>query len=262
MDFYFEKKRKSFNFFSLAWSIWFLSGMVLIIIDNLDDSIVILILLNLYGLSISISISLFILGFLSYFLKIKTKHLVMPFILISLPALFLILLANYYATVSYFIFISGIILISGLLIPVFNYTRFKIRFGGSIKWYFLLATLTVVQIVISLIMGFMDYEFSLQQVEVIPYEIVDYLLTIINTILLLILVIHLEYNITNEEKYAIIDKYSHNLGNIIQTFYSACQLRVLRNLPEEKINELKNLQYEKLEEARKLIDEIKKLDSI
>jgi hypothetical protein len=236
--------------------------MILIIIDNLDDIIAILILLNFYGFSISISISFFIMGFLTYFLEIKTKHFVIPFILISLPALFLILLADYYATVSYFIFISGIILISGLLIPVFNYTRFKSKFGGSIKWYFLLATLTIIQIFISLIMGFIDYEFNLQQVEAIPYEVVDYLLTIINTILLLILVIHLEYNITNEEKYAIIDKYSHNLGNIMQTLYSACQLRVLRNLPEEKINELKNLQYEKLEEASKLIDEIKKLDSI
>ena len=77
-------------------------------------------------------------------------------------------------------------------------------------------------------------------------------------ILLINLFIHLEYGITFTQKYGLKDKYSHNLGNIMQAISGAAFL-INDNLDENQVLELKDLIQSKTKEASNLIDEIREL---
>jgi hypothetical protein len=67
----------------------------------------------------------------------------------------------------------------------------------------------------------------------------------------------LEYDISRTQKYNLRDKYSHDLGNLVQVIYSAAILtNVEEDLKKEKADNL-NLIQKKCEEAAKLIKDIK-----
>ena len=87
----------------------------------------------------------------------------------------------------------------------------------------------------------------------------NYLPTIIGTILTVILYVHLEYTTSTRQKNDLKDKYSHNLGNIMQIITSATDVSEMHYKQEKDI--LPNLQLikEKTEEAAKLIKQIRKL---
>jgi len=88
---------------------------------------------------------------------------------------------------------------------------------------------------------------------------INYFVGIINAIFILIYSIHLEYDILRNQKYRLRDKYSHDLGNLIQVIYSATDLTdVNDDLSKEKAENLELIQ-KKCEEAAKLIKEIKKI---
>ena len=89
---------------------------------------------------------------------------------------------------------------------------------------------------------------------------INYFLGILITIIILIHSIHLEYDISKIQKYKLRDKYSHDLGNLIQVIYSATDLtNVNGDLTKDKTENLEIIQ-KKCEEAAKLIKEIKKTE--
>ncbi|MGV9142009.1 MAG: hypothetical protein ACOC1X_03635 [Promethearchaeota archaeon] len=182
------------------------------------------------------------------------KYFIILFAIISVPSAILILLSDFEFVNSYMLIIGGVILSSGLLFPLLKYKQFKNKFRGSIKWYFLLAFLIIVHTILSIINRTSQELFG-EIVSVIN----DYTFAIIVAIIIIILTIHLEYNIMHEEKNKLIDKYSHDLGNIMQAIYSSCQLMNKKETNDEKLDDLEKLQSEKLKEASKLIKEIRKL---
>ena len=82
---------------------------------------------------------------------------------------------------------------------------------------------------------------------------------IIMTILFIAFIIHLEYTISNKQQNQLKDKYSHNLGNIMQVIYSSADLfkRIvkLENSDQDKLDLIEM----KCKEASKLINEIRNL---
>jgi hypothetical protein len=208
----------------------------------------------IYAISYMTSVAFFTFAFLMYFLKIKMKFFITLFAIISVPSAILILLSDYEFVNSYMLIIGGVILSSGLLFPLLKFKQFKDKFRGSIKWYFLLAFLIIVHTILSIINRTSQELFG----EIFSVMI-DYTFAIIVAIIIIILTIHLEYNIMHEEKNKLIDKYSHDLGNIMQTIYSTCQLMNRKEKNDERLDELEKLQSEKLKEASKLIKEIRKL---
>ena len=78
-------------------------------------------------------------------------------------------------------------------------------------------------------------------------------------IFVILFIVHLEYVSTNKKKNDLKDKYSHNLGNIMQAISSAQELIDDKNIAKEKTSELNHLIKIKIDEASKLIREIRKL---
>jgi hypothetical protein len=70
---------------------------------------------------------------------------------------------------------------------------------------------------------------------------------------------NVENVISTREKFVLKDEYSHTLGNIMQALYTITDLTESNNINDIKLQDLKKLQRKKLNEARKLIKEIRKL---
>jgi hypothetical protein len=82
---------------------------------------------------------------------------------------------------------------------------------------------------------------------------------IIMTILVIAFIIHLEYTISHEQQNQLKDKYSHNLGNIMQVIYSSTDLfKKITNL-ESIDNDKLDLIERKCKEASELIKEIREI---
>ncbi len=114
-------------------------------------------------------------------------------------------------------------------------------------------------IVIFIIILLQGYTFGFYYDEFSILMFINYFVGIINAIFILIYSIHLEYDILRNQKYRLRDKYSHDLGNLIQVIYSATDLTdVNDDLSKEKAENLELIQ-KKCEEAAKLIKEIKKI---
>jgi signal transduction histidine kinase len=189
-----------------------------------------------------------------YFLKIKMKYYIALFVIISVPSALILLILDFMHVVSYMVILGGIFLSIGLLFPLLKYKDFKNKFGGSRKWYFLLVLIIISYTIFSII-----NRNSQELFGGIISVMIDYTFAIILSIILIILTIHLEYNIMHEEKNKLIDNYSHDLGNIVQSIYSSCELMHKKEISVEKLDDIKKLQKEKLKEASELIKEIRKL---
>jgi signal transduction histidine kinase len=80
------------------------------------------------------------------------------------------------------------------------------------------------------------------------------------SLLLIILLVHLEYTISSRVKNNLKDKYSHDLGNVLQAIRTNCELARLRKmLSEKELGELDNLLEESNKEAARLINEIRNI---
>jgi len=77
--------------------------------------------------------------------------------------------------------------------------------------------------------------------------------------MLLVLLVHLEYSISTRKKFEIKDKYSHNLGNIMQVIYSSSD--IIKRITKLDVNEVEKLELieRKCKEAAKLINEIRNI---
>ena len=90
--------------------------------------------------------------------------------------------------------------------------------------------------------------------------IISYLSIIITTILIITFIIHLEYNITYEKKKDIKDKFSHDLGNILQAIESAHYLtRKNEKMVKNNSLEAENIIKKKFREASETLKQIRKL---
>ena len=112
----------------------------------------------------------------------------------------------------------------------------------------------VISYVTSVFQGY-SYGFFTEDFSIAMF--INYFLGNISTLVILIYYIHLEYDISKTQKYELRDKYSHDLGNLIQVIYSATDLtKVSDDLNKEKDKNLDLIQ-KKCEEAAKLIKDIK-----
>jgi hypothetical protein len=75
-----------------------------------------------------------------------------------------------------------------------------------------------------------------------------------------VLLIHLENSRMNMYNYQLKDKYSHDLGNILQVMVSAIHFIEKREIPEEEREKITTLLNQKSQEVSNLIQEIRKLE--
>jgi hypothetical protein len=145
------------------------------------------------------------------------------------------------------------------ILPLFKIKQFKEFIGKSIRWYYITVGVLISFLPISFFILIQGYGYGLYFTDDIPFIILNYSIGILTHFLLIVFLIHLEYTISIEQQNQLKDKYSHNLGNIMQVIYSSADLykRIVKieNIEKDKLD----LIEKKCKEASKLIKEIRNL---
>ena len=79
-------------------------------------------------------------------------------------------------------------------------------------------------------------------------------------VLTVVLLIHLENTRSNLYNYQLKDKYSHDLGNILQVMVSAFHFIEGKEVPAEEREKIMDLLNQKSQEVSELIQEIRNLE--
>jgi len=259
VNFYYESKSNTYIYFAIGWCLWIIAGIVALlsaITNNQTQEKFFLLINYLLG-----PIAIFFIGsgLSSCYIKISSNKIkAASVVLITFPliinfSLGIVPVALYARIFQFF----GIILM--FLLPILKYNTFKKKIGKSIRWYYLTCFSIFVYIplaILSMITSIYSGSFQSQDITII---VGAYSSIIIMTILLIAFIIHLEYTISNEQQNQLKDKYSHNLGNIMQVIYSSADLfkRIVKveNIDKDKLDLIER----KCKEASKLINEIRNL---
>ncbi|MFW9940461.1 MAG: hypothetical protein ACFFFT_05430 [Candidatus Thorarchaeota archaeon] len=259
VNFYYESKSNTYIYFAIGWCLWIFAGIVALlsaVVNNQVQEDIFLFINYILG-----PLAIFNLGcgMSSYYINISSNKVKLIFaILIVFPLIIIFPLGitpvAIYARIFQFL---GIIQMFSL--PFLRYNTFKKKIGKSIRWYYLTCLSIVLYIplaILSMLTSLNSGSFQSQDITII---VGAYTSVIIMTILLMSFIIHLEYTISNKQQNQLKDKYSHNLGNIMQVIYSSADLF-------KRITNLENIDKDKLElierkckEASELIKEIRKI---
>lgn len=251
-------KESKFKLLIIGWFIWVLAGFSALILGIAENTLLAEIFHLINGISTSLSIIFVIIGLFTYFRELSVKMLVILSILfISIP-----LIAFLFGLYSFAYNLSSLslflIVIFFSIIPLKERRDFKNRISNKSYYWYLIVLLSFYSITISMIIFyFQGNSFGSYSEDFSIAMFFDYFLGCISTIALIIYSIHLEYDISNIQKSKLTERYSHDLGNIIQVIYIATDLIKLN---DEKIkNESENLEliYNKCGEAAKIIKDMR-----
>ncbi|MHA1912236.1 MAG: hypothetical protein ACTSYA_11120, partial [Candidatus Kariarchaeaceae archaeon] len=203
-------------------------------------------LYSFYGYFAALGSLIITLAGIKYFTKVTTKNIVISLIMVTLIPLIVCLINSSPGLVSFTgVIMQFIFLIMALVIALKNHSLFKELAGNSFYWFVGIISISFVNAA--------GYIFFYSD-DTIDYS---YLLTNGITILIIIFFIHLEHNISIRKSAILKDRYSHDLGNIIQIILGATEIM---SIPEETQSEEELLIIkEKCIEAAEHIKNIRKL---
>lgn len=260
IEFLYDLKESKFKILIMGWFIWIIAGFSALYLGIIENQLLNDIFLLINGITTSIALLLVMMGLFSYFRELPKKILIiLSIIFVSVP-LFAFLFGFYSIAFNFSSLFLFLILAFYGIIPLKERKIFKNKISIKSYYWYLIVLLTFYSMTISLmIFIFQGYSFGFYSDDFSIPMFVNYFLGNISTIALIIYSIHLEYDISKNQKFKLTDKYSHDLGNIIQVIYSATDLTNINDdLNKEKAENLKLIQ-KKCEEAAKLIKDIKKI---
>ena len=254
---FFKRKRNSKEIYLIvSWAVSLpqnILAIYLLFMGIADD------ILFLYCLiSVVLYYFLDILGITRYYHDVNEKKA--SFILIiMIISILLAFLIEGYDTAR---FISNIFMlgIQGYMIitPLINFKEFKSKIRTSGKWYFITFISSALLIPIVIYTTSLGYAWGVTDAESIFIIFLFYIPVIISHVFLIIFIVHVEYISTIEQKDDLKDKFSHDLGNIMQALYFI--EHIIENEGEfENFENKLEIFKTKLEEASKLITEIREL---
>jgi hypothetical protein len=199
-------------------------------------------------------------GLIAYFIEIDRKYVFLVILIIILLSHFVYFTIGSNLAISITSAISQIIWVTGILIPFIKWKKF-IQLVDKHLWYqyFIIAMVGLDYLPIGILIFIDGQDFGLYDADNLVLIFLNYGYLLIITILLQILIVHLEYKISQIEKYNLKDIYSHNLGNALQAVYTSSELLTNPNLNKEKENELKRTLQNKFQEADELLRDIRNL---
>ena len=259
IDFYFDSKSKTYIYFILGWGLWTITGifpLLTVISDNQIQKEFFLLTNAIFG---SLAITFLMTGIASYYINIsKLKILLLSTFLTVFPLILYLTLGRDFVLIQTMLF-QFFVIILGFLLPIFRFKNFKERIGRSIRWYYLTFISILIYIPLIILNIINNADVGLFQSESIHLIISIYTSIIITTILIIAYMIHLEYNAQCKQKSDLKDKYSHELGNIMQAIFTSYDIMKTKREPKKEVVELETILEKKLNEASKLIREIRKI---
>ena len=249
IGFWIRGKKIRFIYFILGWACWTLEGLVTPIRMNQNNNGIFQFLDVGSELLISLGALLIAVGIGSYMFNIKVKMvLISSLILIIIPSFFLFI--NMYFLAKSFSTLTLLVLAPSLLLMgILNRNKLQDVVGYNIIWFYVAIGFSVIYGLVYILVGSNP-----------DFATVEFLFSTLLTIFLLILLIHFEQGVVEKDKFWLKDKYSHDLGNILQMIRGSASLIEKTPASEKKdIIEFLSLVEEKWIEASRLLNEIRGL---
>ena len=259
IDYFHDTKDKKFIYLTIGWILWIIAALFPIFSSIVQENSIkefYLVLNALFGL---IGVIFYTWGFYEYFTTIQIKKVVLIVVLSILLSFSLYLLINFRIAIQVSAASLNILIFATYIFPRLLIKDFKNYLGKSNLWYNITFVSLVMFIPIYIIVSLSGYNYGLYDAENTLLIILYYIPTIGSSVLFIVLLVHLEYTISTSQKDDLKDRFSHNLGNIMQVINSASDLIDLSaNLKEQEKKNL-NLVQAKCKESAKLIKEIREL---
>ena len=259
LDFYLRTKNLKFKMGLIGWILWSITS----ILPLLTAFSTIYELLLFYNILIGILAILF-LGYsiTSYFIDYEGRGKTIIVVTILLLIIFHLL---------YFIF--GAEITDSILSTIFNLLWFLIIVSPILKWgsfhklvdkitwymFFILIICGIGYIPLGIIEVINGYSYGLYNVNDSLIVGLHYGYLLVITIIFVLITVHIEYKISENEKRDLKDKYSHNLGNVLQAINTSLELLKLPDLQDTDQKEIDRTLWSKLQEAADLIKNIREL---
>lgn len=249
-----QTKQKKLGMITIGWLSWTISGIIRIL-GNLEVNQIFSELLFLVdNLLLAIGAYYICVGVISYFRFVKTNLVIkLNFFLIGVPIFLFIfvdlstslLFINIWLVVSYSTtFFLGLI----------ERKNLRSYIGNSIIWFYCATVFITLFLFDVIYLSSKNALFDVNQRDVTS-SLVYYLFSIGITLIVLVLLLHLENSLSTMDKNELKDRFSHDLGNLIQIIYSNIEMH--ETLCEELINV--KLIKQKCKDAGDLINEIRSL---
>lgn len=259
IDFFYDSRDSKFLYFIFGWSFWIIANIFPIFSELVSLSSLKEFFLILNIIFALIGFILYIWGFFKYYMEVPVKIFIILVTISILLPLIIYIFIGFKLSIRISVFFLNILFLSAYIVPPLKRKRFVEFMGKSIRWYYTVLISFVLYFPVSIITFLMDYQYGLYNAEDPLVISLYYIPSISSTALLIVLLVHLEYTISSREKFGLKDKYSHNLGNIMQTITSSSDLiKISANLNNQDASNL-NLINKKCKEASRLIKEIRKL---
>jgi len=147
-----------------------------------------------------------------------------------------------------------------ILSPIIRWKNFIARVDKAIwYWFFLILGFSLLYLPIAIVQVLNGYSYGLYDLSEPIIISFNYGYGIVITTLIIVLSIHLEYKVTEDDKGNLKDKYSHNLGNVIQAANTSFELNDNPSVNGDEKEELKDILRKKLKEAADLIKIIREI---
>ena len=259
IDFYFNTKALKFKILSIGWAIWVITTLFPLFAEFISDPNLSNQLLVINALLATLGALFVIDGFLRNFLDLPFKYLAISSAWMIIVPIFLSLTLGYKTAINFSVLALIILQITVYSIPIIKIKIFKNSMGKSVRWFYAVCISYFSALPILLLISMQGYGYGLYDSNDVVLIILNYFPPMVSFILFIILIVHLEYNINSIQKDELIDKYSHDLGNILQVILSASSLtNIDGNLSQDAALKIE-LVKEKCNGASKLLKEIRKL---
>ena len=260
IDFYIEFKSSRYKTLILGWSLWLIGGLLPLFSFIVNDPLLsqIFVLYNIIFTTLGLLVLAY--NLTSNYLTIQKRYIIIYTVILFIVSHFLYFLANLNLTVSFVSIYQQIMWLYLILLPVFKWKVFRLTIDRHTWYYFFsILILGVLYIPIGIIIYLRGFSFGLYDSNDIVLVSFNYGYLVLITVLLNMLFVHLEYRLTQREKHALKDRYSHNLGNALQAIYTALELSKNYDLNENDEDIILKTSQDKIKEAAELLKEIRDL---
>lgn len=262
LDFLLSRKKKRFQGQVAGWTIWTLASIFQILAQIAHEELLITTFDLIFAIFTLVGSFLISVSIIVYFMDVPARFIfIFTLILLILP-LTVFLLFGIEIAVNFCIFFS-FILVGGLYaVGILGGKNFKQKMGQSIKWFYAMIGTGILQLVVYIYITLQGVNLGVSSVE-LENEIlvgVNNTFSIAILVFTLVLLIHLENTRANLYNYQLKDKYSHDLGNILQVMLTAIYFIEEKSLPADEKEKIIDLLNQKSQEVSALIQEIRSLE--
>ncbi len=261
LELYLGGKKRLLTIILIGWITWILSTVCMFFQLFLSNAMLNAYLNFLIAFLSTLGAYFYVWGLNLYIFKINNKLMVYLIIILSI----LVFLTGYiinFEIATLFCLLGLIGMLSATFyVPIAKRKDFRSILGRTAYLYYSILSLIIPFIIITVYISSLGYDYGLFNEEDPILILAYYIPSIIIYILLSILLIHMEYTITERKKNQIKDKFSHNLGNILQTISLIFSIdEEQKEISDDKETEdMGSLLKIKLKEAANLLKEIRKL---